>query len=291
MNLLRLTKHGARPYLAIILLCLASLGPAWAQSISALVPAARIPALLAGDYPTRVDSGRNPALELLPAHPSSVGIRDRLAAEGPNLVVEALFFLPYPAGGPAPDREASKLLIYNILRSVGSMEGIEYYSASRETMRLFYERSSLVSGPDGALAVHDEWKTRYPASETVYARQKDLSFGDNLYRMDFSIFADGLLHSVTNLTAMKYGLLTIARPEAVRTRSLILPVNEGWVFYVVTSTNTVMLPGLRSKLESSFGNRARAVFDWFRAQAVLHWAEALSDVRAVPGAFELDLFG
>jgi hypothetical protein len=61
------------------------------------------------------------------------------------VVVEASVLWKKPTRGtPA----AELLTLYNIFRSVGSLEGIEYWSASRNTMRLFYEISHLTNGPD-----------------------------------------------------------------------------------------------------------------------------------------------
>lgn len=224
--------------------------------------------LLASENLLAVHSGRIPELQLSVRHPAVAILLEALQEMRATIVVESLNFWPKPA---KPARLGENLTVYNILRSVGSMQGIEYYSASRKTMRLFYEYSSLIRGPDDQTAVADSWQTSVPGNETLFARQKDLSFGDNIYRIELKQVPDGFLHSISNLTSLTYNLIPVARPGNMLTQVLVLQTQEGILFYVVSGSNTLLLPGLKGKLETSFSNRATAIFNWFTAQALRYW--------------------
>ena len=149
------------------------------------------------------------------------------------------------------DRDKEVVAIYNTLRSIGSLQGIEYWSASRKTMRLFYEYSSLVAGPDDRTPVKDTRLQTLPVvDETLYARQKDLSFGDNRYRIILTHGKDYVTQSSVNLTGMSYGIIPVAGAGAVHVRLLVIPSDEGVIFYAVSTAKATVIPGIRGKLEA-----------------------------------------
>ncbi len=241
---------------------------AFAAPASSFLDPAAYTELWAGKDLRESATGRDLVLSLAPRHPAAEALRAELSAERPDVVVEALFLWKKPRRS---DPEAERLTAYNILRSIGSLTGIEYYSASRKAMRLFYERSTLVSGPDGKTPIADSALGSIPRSETLYARQKDLSFGDNVYRYEFSTGSDYLKSMSVNLTTMRYGIVPVAEPEALRVRLLALFADDAILFYAVSSAKATVVPGVRGKLESSFGNRAGAIYAWFSRKAGEAW--------------------
>jgi len=154
--------------------------------------------------------------------------------------------------------------IYGILRSLGSLQGIEYYSTSRKAMRTLYAESYIIDGPKTKVRLADPAEPEanaIPASETLYAFQRDLSFGSNLYRYDFSSFPDAVLVKDSNLTRMSYGVVPALSPNALSTRLLIVRADDAIIFY---AENGAKAPSfLKGKLEDSFSARAEALFKWF----------------------------
>jgi hypothetical protein len=214
---------------------------------------------------------------LLPNHPAATSIKDAIAAESPDIIVEALFFWPKPTGtelatGTTRAQTTELLTIYNILRAAGSLQGIEYWSASRRAMRLFYETSHLIASPENDAAVPDSMlPTLPPVAETLYARQKDLSFGDNRYKIVMGSGPDHIQSHSVNLTQMRYGILPVASPGNLSVRILVINGDDALLFYLLSSARAAMVPGMRGKLESSFGNRATAIYNWFAGKAGLAW--------------------
>lgn len=258
--------NGDRFFLALCLSCLAV--PAFAAPAASFLAPGAYAELMASGELRASSTGKEAGLSLAFSHPALAAIKADLASEGPDLVVEALFSWKKPRSG---DRGAELLAAYNVIRSIGSMKGIEYYSASRKAMRLFYEESSLASGPDGKVPLPDSPRAALPASERLFARQKDLSFGDNVYRIDLRTGPDYVLSVTTNLTAMRYGILPVAGPERLTVRVLIVVADDAILFYVMSSARVAVIPGMRGKLEDSFGNRAAAVFAWFGRKAEERW--------------------
>jgi hypothetical protein len=204
----------------------------------------------------------------LPDHPASAAIRSAIAAENPSLLVEAVFTLPRPRPANAAARATELASIYGILRSLGSLQGIEYYSASRKTMRTLYAESYIVDGPETKVRLSDPVfpaPGSIPASETVYAVQRDLSFGENTYRYEYDTFSDGVLLKSTNITRMSYGVLPALSSGALATRLFVIQADDAIIFYAESGANA---PGiLKGRLEESFANRADALFKWFAAKA------------------------
>jgi hypothetical protein len=240
-----------------------------APSSSFLTPAIEA-RLRAGEDLRTASAGKAASLTLAPTHPAVAGMRRSLAEEVPDIIVEALFLWKKPhAAIGTPDI----LTIYNTLRSIGSLQGIEYYSASRGQMRLFYEYSSLIKAPDDAVPLPDSMLTALPGTpETLFARQKDLSFGDNRYRITMSGSPDSVVQASVNLTPMYYmSVIPVAGAEALNVRILVISADDALVFYAVSSAKATVIPGVRSKLESSFGNRAAAVYAWFATGMAREW--------------------
>jgi hypothetical protein len=224
--------------------------------------------LLAGKEYRRSAMGKDAGAAWTPAHGLAVRVVRSIASEKPDVVVEALYLWKKPK---SVSPSAETLALYNILLSVSSLQGIEYWSASRDKMRLFYEESWRVVSPSNTTRIPDQTVAVLSPSESITVWQKDLTFGGNLNRVDYTSAADGVLMESVNLTKMSYGIVPVASPGTLKVRVLVLSVDEGLLFWVVSSANATVIPGVRGKLESSFGNRAEAIFRWFSRKAEEAW--------------------
>ena len=252
----RVSRRVARLLAALFMI----LGAATASAapLGSVVDMETASALLRGEEP-RASSAAG-GLSLLPLHQAAYAIRDAIRSEPSDVVVEAAFLWLRP-GPSAPDEI---LRAYNALRSIGRLEGIEYYSASRGRMRTLYERSTLMAGPDSDVALPDARLPSLPAGgETLYALQRDTTFGENRYRVELSSGDGYVRQSSSNLTEMRLGFIPVAGPGDVVVRVLVLQVDEGLLFYVASSAKAPVVPGVRGSLERSFANRAAAAFAWF----------------------------
>ena len=258
------------PYPAALaaLALIAAVLPLAADPLAARVPADRAAVLIRGEELRRSSTGREAAVAWSPSHPLAAGVQSDLRAEGPDVVVEALYLWKKPRSA-APATEL--LTVYNVLRAVGTLQGIEYWSASRNTMRLFYEESWRVVSPEDRARVPDQRVAVVPPAETFTVWQKDLSFGGNLNRLDYRTAPDGVLLESVNLTRMYYKFVPMAAPGALKVRVLVLNTDEGILFWAVSSARAAVVPGVRGKLEDSFGNRAEAVFRWFSRNVEEAW--------------------
>ena len=179
----------------------ANIFPASLEDLTDSVQAAQ---LRRGEGPIAEVQHKNPGLRLIPRHAELRSfVSDNMNALGPGILVETLYLYKKPAAGNAWSA-AERAGLYNQLLSLSTLAGIQYYSASRKAMRTFYESSVVIDGPDTKKPIPDPAYPAPPASLTLYARQKDLTFGDNIYRYDYRTTQDAIFFMQENLTSLNY---------------------------------------------------------------------------------------
>jgi hypothetical protein len=161
------------------------------------------------------------------------------------------------------DAPESRLRIYNILLSISTMKGIQYYSASRERMRTLFAESYVVDGPDAENRLPDPVVGEIPPFKKLYALQEDLTFGENIYETQFRYSGDFFMLDSTNLTTMHYLFFPMVKPRNSVTLILLIPAGDELLFYGAVGAHTIGLPGLARSREESFYNRLKAIFGWF----------------------------
>jgi hypothetical protein len=241
--------------------------PLAAASLEELAGPEQAAKLAAGDIITKVQL-KNPRPVLIPRQTELRRLVDEIMkALEPGLFVESLYRYRKPtdaAGGWTAEERAR---LYNGALALSSLEGIQYYSASRKTMRTFYEYSRIIDGVDTKTALPDPVFAEVPRELRIYARQKDLTFGDNIYQYDYVAYEDLLVFVQQNLTAMAARNIPAVGKNRLRSVVAVIDAGDSLLFYAVSMAKTVALPGMGNRIGNSFTNRAEAVLKWFAGQA------------------------
>lgn len=266
--LMLMSRHTCCAFLILAAFIFSGLMPLAAQPYGSGYLSSDVMASLRGEEGLYASSSGNfTGLSLAPDHPLAKEMGDTIRAEDPSVVVEALFLWPKPHAA-----ENEMLSVYNVLRAIGSLEGIEYYSASRKRMRLLYEYSSLVVGPDDLRPLADKRLEQIPShSESLFARQEDTTFGDNRYSIVVTGSKEYVTQVSTNLDTIRLGILPVAAPGNIRLRMLVLSTDDAILFYAASSARAMIVPGIKATLETSFKNRVAAVYLWFSKQLSAAW--------------------
>jgi hypothetical protein len=236
-------------------------------SLETLIDPAQITALRRGERVTHIQQ-KNPSTVLIPRNNSLKNLTDRLIRElNPSFFVEALALYRKPAGAAATWTSAERAALYNQVLALSSLAGLQYYSASRKEMRTFYETSTVVSGPDGKTPRPDPRYASPPAELTIYAKQRDLSFGENIYRYDYYAQGNALFFVQENLSSMNYGIIPAVGKNKLRSIVAVFDAGDSLLVYVASMAKAASVPGLNDRVSNSFTNRAEAIFNWFSAQA------------------------
>jgi len=210
---------------------------------------------------------KNPAPALMPNNSSlRQYVTDAMNTLKPNILVEALYLYlkpPQLKTDSAAWDEKQKNTVFNQLTALSTLTGIQYYSSSRSAMRTFYEYSSVIDGQSTKKPLPDPVFTQLPATLTVFARQKDLTFGDNIYRYEYTNTEDAIFFSQENVTSLTYGIIPVVGKGNLRSIMAVIDCGNSILIYAVSMAKTASISGLSDKISDSFSNRAQAVLDWF----------------------------
>jgi hypothetical protein len=240
----------------------------YAAAPEELLGGERAAALKAGEKMSEVQF-KDPRPRLAPKQDELLGLLEKLREElDPSLMAETLSLYKKPEGAAKPAWSAGERLnLYNAALALSTLEGIQYYSASRKTMRTFYESSWVIDGPGTKNPVEDPVYGTLPTELSLYARQRDLTFGDNIYQYTYYAFPALLVFVQQNLSSMNAGIIPAVGKNRLRSLVALIDAGDYLLIYAVSMAKAVSLPGLGERIGNSFTNRAEAVLEWFRGQA------------------------
>jgi len=237
-------------------------------SLEDLIGAEQAAALRVGESPIAVQFG-SPRPQLVPQHDF---LRGRIEATrrdlGPSVMVEVLYLYrkpPYAESSAWTPREQARL--FNEILALSTLAGIQYYSASRGGMLTLYETSQVIDGPSTRRPVADPVFPQPQAELTLYVRQQDLTFGDNIYRYSFFTAPGAFVITQQNITALTVGIITAIGRNNLRSTIAILDAGEYILVYAASMVRAVSLPGMRERVGNSFATRTKAVIQWFTGRA------------------------
>jgi hypothetical protein len=219
---------------------------------------------------------RDPRSLLGPKHNAVRAAVESLRAElEPGIMVETLYLYTKPATADrAAWTQAEQNSLYNESLALRTLAGLQYYSASRDAMRVFYETSSVIDGPSTKKNLADPVYGTPPAELRIYARQKDLTFGDNIYRYDYIIMPGAFMFVQENLSTMTAGIIPAVGKNKLRSAVAVIDAGEYLLIYAISMVRAAALPGMKERIGNSFSNRAEAILTWFAGQADKAFAKA-----------------
>jgi hypothetical protein len=183
-----------------------------------------------------------------------------------------LLYSPHPSSpSQTPAQSIQKpfspdlLRISNALRAVSTLKGIEYYSASRQKMRTFFNEAYVIDSPASRNRLSDPQVTVIPAREEIFIFTNDSTLDDNILSVIYTWNNEYMSMFMQNLTTVWALFIPAIQPGGFKTLLIVLPVKEGLLFYGLCCIKTVNLFGLAEKKgEASTYNRLVAFFKWFK---------------------------
>lgn len=178
----------------------------------------------------------------------------------PPFVSETLFLYKKPADHTHEQTDIPAISV--ILRSLSRLEGIEYYSNSRQKMRTLYRKSYVVTSEENRTRVRDPSEGSADGLSLV-AVQEDLTFGEYAYRYTYRETNDTVAFYSTNIDSLNYGFIRIIRPDELRIALVVHDLGDYLLVYNLTRADFLAVPGMEKKLKASFSSRTEAVYTWF----------------------------
>ncbi|MDR0561275.1 MAG: hypothetical protein LBG73_01125 [Spirochaetaceae bacterium] len=219
---------------------------------------------------------KNPQPRLIPRYAFvETLVADLMTKTDPTLFVENLYIYKKASRAHLPAWSgAERQALFNRVVSLSSLTGIQYYSNSRKTMRILYESSTVIDGPDTKRPLPDPVYGQPPQSAVLYARQKDLTFGDNVYRYIYYALPEALVFVQQNHTPLTAGIIPAIGKDNLRSVVAVIDAEEHLLIYAGSMAKAASLPGMNQRVGKSFASRTDALFRWFTSQADRAFAEA-----------------
>jgi hypothetical protein len=252
----------------IVVMVFSGAGWVFGASFEELLSPAQAAVLASGERPTEIQFS-TPRFLLLPQHERVRQVIEDVHQElDPGIMVETLYLYKKPAGTEKSAwNEIERIGLYNGVLALSSLAGLQYYSASRQAMRTFYETSTVIDSPSAKKAIADPVYQVPPNKLIIYARQKDLTFGDNIYQYDYYSFPDAMVFIQQNLTSMTYGIIPAVGKNRLRSAVAVIDAEDCLLVYAASMAKAASLPGMKERIGNSFSNRAEAILRWFVSQA------------------------
>ena len=231
--------------------------------LDTLLEASQISALKAGTQLMEIQF-RDIRFRLIPRHEDVRRLVETIRGDlDPSIMVEALHLYQKPGEAEKSGwTQAEMTALYNEAIAISTLQGIQYYSASRGVMRTFYETSSVIDGPSTKRALGDPSFVTPPGELTLFARQKDSTFGDNVYQYKYLIMPGALVFVQENLTGLNAGIIPAVAKNRLHSVLALFDAGDYLIIYAVSMARAASLPGLRDRIGDSFSNRATAIIEW-----------------------------
>jgi hypothetical protein len=159
-----------------------------------------------------------------------------------------------------------KLLLYNTLRSISTLKGIQYYSASRKRMRIFYHDAYVIDSPKTKKRMKDPLVDTIIKNDSIYAFFKDSSFGNYVCGIDYTVDDECYFMKMENFTLIWYFIFPIIDPHNLRSYIIIIPSEKYLLFYGFSCLDSSNPFGIAESRIESLYNRIKAIYNWFDRQ-------------------------
>jgi len=242
--------------------CLLFCQDIYANDLERLLPEHLVRQLLQNGEITaeRFDSA---SLSMIPRHDRLERLLDSNQRNlNPNVIMEHISLYRKP-GGSSSWTLAQRTALYNGIVALSTLSGLEYFSKSRNRMRIFYESSVVIDDPSSRNPRPDPSFQSPPAEFSIFARQRDSTFGDNVYRYTYYSDTSSFIVFAENMTNLNYGPVSVIDRGNLRSFVAVFDTGQYLLIYTASMAKASMLPGMRQRVGESVSNRAIALLSWF----------------------------
>jgi hypothetical protein len=206
-------------------------------------------------------------------------LRQTMEAVQPNVITESLYLYAKPsfggsASGGEPWTDEERAALYNEILALSTLAGLEYYSHRRDRMRLLYETSHVVDRADTKRPLPDPAYHTPPAQLDLYARQKDTTFGDNVYRLTYEADESAFIIRQENVATITWAFVPVVGKKNLCSVIALLDAGPHLLLYAVSLAHVFLLPGVKDRMYTSINNRTAALLEWFSQRADIAYAKA-----------------
>ncbi|MCQ2592298.1 MAG: hypothetical protein MJ188_05895 [Treponema sp.] len=240
-------------------------------NIKSLVPASLYDELVSkGQIVSIRDNGVN-SLELMPDSMYKEQLKSNLIKKEPKnypFTYESIYLKSKDELLKLSKSTASTITIDDVARvcrSVSKMQGMTYFSSTKNKVQTLYDRAYMIEGPNSKNAIPDK-NTGNADGQVSYCLQNDASFGECRYKLNYNQSENEMLAVFSNLDTLGLGPFKAVYPEKMTINILVIDCGKDLLVYLYTDLDSVKFPGIKGQITDSMTARMDAVYDWFVKQ-------------------------
>ena len=200
--------------------------------------------------------------EYLPNGPLADAVRDYWSGDSCDYMREVLFLYKKSPSAAALSPEENGKTVERILKSASRLEGITYFSSSRQEERLLYKRAFCISDAESRTPIPDPIDAKTDGL-SVLVLLEDLTFGENIYNYSFRQKDGQTAFFFVNETPFKYAGITGIKPGELKSVLLVEDLGNEMLIYGIVRANYLSFPGIKKRMEASISTRMDAMYEWF----------------------------
>ena len=154
------------------------------------------------------------------------------------------------------------LWLYNRLRAVSGMEGLSTGRPAASGCAPCSRTPTPSIRRKGRRRLPDPLVGQVPAESRIFVYQKDLSFGENVHRVDYRFDGGSVQMTMRNLETIRYLGIPLIRPLESVSVLLAIPEGDRVLLYALSGTRTARFLGLERSKKDSLFNRLVAIAGW-----------------------------
>lgn len=159
--------------------------------------------------------------------------------------------------------ETYLLNYYNTLANLSSLQGINYWSNSRQKYRLLFEESWFIDSLDNQKRVEDPQFMTLNDGNSYFIHQKDKTFGNSESSVTYKAAKDAIHMTIINETPLKISVIKAVDKNNLTIDMLVVPTDRGVLCYGLISAKTIKFKLLEERASKSFYYRIVAINNWF----------------------------
>ena len=193
----------------------------------------------------------------LPRTSISARVRESFRGFEPNVVNEVLYLLPKPE----PDGDLL-LHIYNTLRAVSTLSGVQYHSGHYDRERVLFDDVYAMDSVRSRNRIDDPLVSTVPREASFPVHLVDANFGTSYFEATYYGADDAISFGLKNSQSLTY-IIPVIRTERLRFHLLAIPLENELLLYGTVGVEAGRLIRRQVHLPSAFRRRIETLADWF----------------------------
>lgn len=178
-------------------------------------------------------------------------------SELPRLTTEKLFCFD-----KSKIKDFSINKVSQILRSISTMKGTQYYSNRHKKWETLYHDACLIDNPESKKRIQDQTNGSADG-KTFYCMQDDNSFGKCYYELNYSQRENEISVCFNNFEPLKFGPITAAKSNNVKINIVVVEDGINCFVYLLVQAYYPKISILEEKMLDSFNSRVDSIYKWF----------------------------